>query len=74
MLFLRVAKTLLRCEKVKTKETDGILEHINEELVKFSDKRLESNRLLKWALFCFKGGNGQHLQHEKLAMVEIDTF
>ena len=25
-------------------------------------------------LFCFKDGNGQHLQHEKLAMVETDTF
>ena len=63
----------MRCEKVERAEIDGILEHINEELVKFSDKRLESNRLLKW-LFCFKNGNGQHLQHEKLAIVETDTF
>ncbi len=51
---MRVAKTLLRCEKVETAEIDGILEHINEELVKFSDKRLESNRLLKWVCFALR--------------------
>ena len=70
---MRVAQTLLRREKVERAEIDEILEHVNEELVKFSHKGLESNRLLKW-VFCFKDGNARHLQHEKLAIVETVTF
>ena len=51
---MRVAQTLLRCEKVERAEIDEILEHVNEKLAKFSHKGLESNRLLKWVFFALR--------------------
>ena len=45
---MKVAYMRLQYEKAGKAEIDGILKSFNEELVKFSHKRLESDRLLKW--------------------------